>query len=225
MSTILSPVSGSTATLPLVAPLTSSEVGLADQGIFYNAINPTPGTGIVGPVSTTLDETKAIFTMYNGGTGTIYPKFLRLHCTVIGTTGTGVRFTQALDQGNRFSSGGTALTAVNSNMNSQNRSSAQIQFGAITTTAATSQRRLIANKLFKSDGIEVINETYQLSWASSAQLEDPASLINNTTTLAHTTYSFGPIAIGPGQSFVIHQWRAAITVGITFEVELGFIEK
>lgn len=225
MSTILSPVSGSTATLPVVTSLTSGDLVLADQGIFYNALTPTPGTGIIGPVSTTWDETKALMTVYNGGTGTIYPKFLRLHVTVIGTTGTGVRFTQALDQGNRWSSGGTALVISNSNMNSTNRSASQIQFGAITATAASGQRRLAGNKLFKSDGIEVINETYQLSWGGSGPLQDPTSLINNTTTLAHTAYGFGPVAIGPGQTFVLHQWRAAITVGITFEAEFGFVEK
>ncbi len=213
------------ATSPIVLPITSGEFGLADQGCFYNAVSPTPGTGIVGPVSTTWDETKAIFNLYNGGTANIYPKFLRLHCTVIGTTGAGVRFTQTTDQGNRYSSGGTALVISNSNQNSSNRSGAQAQFGALTTTAATSQRRLQSNKLFKSTGIEVVDETYQLSWASPTQLEDPASLINNTTTLAHTSYSFGPLAIGPGQSFTIHQWRASITVGITFEVEFGFVEK
>lgn len=221
----LTSIQGSTATLPLVTPLTGGDLGLSDNGVFYTAVSPTPGTGIIGPVSTTWDETKAILTIYNGGNLNISPKFLRLHCTVIGTTGTGVRFTQAIDAGNRFSSGGTALVLNNTNMASQNRSAAQINFGALTTTAASPQRRLLSNKLFKSDGIEVINETYQLSWASAAQLEDPASLINNTTTLAHTTYAFAPVTIGPGHSLVLHQWRAAITVGITFEVEFGYVEK
>jgi hypothetical protein len=222
---LISPQSGSSTNLPLVTPITSGDFGLSDQGVFYNAVSPTPGTGIIGPVSTTWDETKAILTVFNGGLVNISPKFLRLHCTVIGTTGTGVRFTQTTDSGNRYSSGGTALVVSNSNQNSTNRSAAQINFGALTTTAATAQRRLQSNKLFKSDGIEVVNETYQFSWGSPSQLEDPASLINNTTTLAHTSYAFGPLTIGPGQSFVIHQWRAAITVGITFEVEFGFIEK
>lgn len=212
-------------TSALVVPLTASDTGLSDQGVFYTAVTPTPGTGVVGPVSTTWDETKAIFSVYNGGNVNIAPRYLRLHTTVVGTTGTGVRFTQALDQGNRYSSGGTALVVNNTNMNSANRSGAQINFGALTTTAASTQRRLISNKLFKSDAIEVINETYQLSWGSPAQLEDPSSLINNAATLAHTTYGFGPVTIGPGQTFLIHQWRAAITVGITFEVEFGFVEK
>jgi hypothetical protein len=31
--------------------------------------------------------------------------------------------------------------------------------------------------------------------------------------------------IGPGQTFSIHQWRASITVGITFQPEFAYIAK
>lgn len=214
-----------TSTNPVVVPLTGADTALADAGVFYTALTPTPGTGVVGPVSTTFDETKALMTVFNGGLLTVYPKYLRLHLTVIGTTGTGVRFTQIVDQGNRLSSGGTNLVPNNTNMSVGNSSAAAITYGALVTTAASGKRRVLFNKLFKSDAIEVINETYQFSWGGPTQLEDPTSLINNAATLAHTSYAFGPVAIGPQQSFVIHQWRAAITVGITFEVEFGYVEK
>jgi len=209
---------------PVTVPMTGSDIGLADAGAYYTAINPTSGTGIVGPVSVTLSEILALMTIFNSGSLDLHLRYLRLRTAVVGTTGAGVRFVQAIDQGNRFTSGGTPLTVNNTRMGSPNQSGATVNFGALVTTAASVNRRLLATTLYKPT-IEVVEDIYQFSWGSAAQLEDPCSLINNTTTLSHVTFSFAPVVIGPGNSFVLHQWRAAITVGITFEVELGLVAK
>ena len=91
-------------------PISAKELFAADEGSYFVAVNPTAGTGIVGPVSTTLDEAKALLTVYNGGQNRIYPQRMQLWVTTIGTTGTRQNYTVTLDDGNRYSSGGTALT-------------------------------------------------------------------------------------------------------------------
>jgi hypothetical protein len=212
------------STNPTVLPLGGSDIAFGDAAAYYTAIAPTPGTGILGPVSTTLDEAKALMTVYNGGVLNIYPRWLRLHVSVVGTTGTIVQFTQAVDSGNRFSSGGSALVPKNTNMASTATSAAAIQFGALVTTAPTSARRLLHHTKYRS-AIEVVDDQYQFSWGSSDQLQDPTSLVNNSTTIANVTFAYAPVVIGPGQTFVLHQWRGAITVGITFDVEFGYVEK
>ncbi len=209
-----------------VLPVAGNDMGLADAGAFFKCLATTPGTGLIGPVSTTLDSTKALLLAYNShATKYIYPRFLRLHVQTVGTTGSIVQFTQALDPGiARYSSGGIALTPVNTNSASANETFGAVYFGALGLAAASSNVRYHAHTKYKS-AIEVVDDTYQFSWASAGHLEDPASLINNTTTLSHVTYAFEPVAIAPGSSWAIHQWRASITVGITFDVEFGFVVK
>lgn len=217
---------GSTATS--VAPITGGDHLLADGGYFYKAINPTPATGIVGPVSITFDTTKALLAIANiHASKSIYLRFLRLHVATVGTTGSIVQFTGALSPSvNRISTipaGGT-LTPQNTNSGAANETHAQIGFGALTLSTADANARNIMHAKYKS-AIEVVDDTYQFSWGSAGHLEDPCSLINNTTTLSHVTYAFEPVCIAPGATFSLHQWRASITIGITFDVELGYILK
>lgn len=211
-----------------VVPLTNGDHALADGGYFYKGINPTPATGIIGPVSTTYDTTKALLAIANiHATKSILLRFLRLHVATVGTTGSIVQFTQALSPGiNRISTipAGSTITPVNTNSGAPSETHAQIGFGALTLTTADANSRNIAHTKFKS-AIEVVDDTYQFSWGSADQLQDPCSLINNTTTLSHVSYAFEPVSILPGATFSLHQWRASITVGITFDVELGYILK
>jgi hypothetical protein len=216
-----------TTSTPVVVPITGSDMGLADQGVFFTAVAPTPGTGIVGPVATTLVTTTPLLSIYNSGQLNIYPKFLRLHVSVVGTTGAIVQFTQVVDSGNRYASGGSILTPHNTAFGSNGpvgKTSAIINFGAITAGAATGSAATLHHTKYRS-AIEVVDDVYQFSWGSATQLEDPMSLVNNTTTLANVSYNYAPIVIGPGCSFLLYQWRASITVGITFDVELGYVEK
>ncbi len=126
-----------------VAPVTSRDTQASDLGYYFSAITPTPGTGIIGhAINTTFVETKPMFLLYNGGNANIYPMFLKLTNTAVSVGNTMTQFTVTLDQGNRFSSGGTALLVANNNINSGNQSGAQITVGAVTATAATAPREI-----------------------------------------------------------------------------------
>src|SRR5438132_3493251 len=137
------------STNSVVSPLSGGrDTQLADQGQFFVGRTPTVGTGIVGAASLqTFDETKGILCLFNSSaTVSIYPMWLLTHLTVVGATASiAENWTFTLDTGNRLTSGGTALTVVNTNMNSSTATAAVATFGALTTTTQTGARRVIAN--------------------------------------------------------------------------------
>lgn len=211
----------------LVSPFAGArDTALADLGVVYVATTPTPGTGIVSSASVqAFTETTPYFVLYNGGQLNIYPLHMRLHTTVVGATNSVAQnWTNTIDVGNRYTSGGTALTVNNSNMTSANKSFAVITVGAITATAATSQRRVIGHQAVKFVDVETVHDCLQFNWGGSQQV-DPTSLINNSTTISHTTVNFAPLVIGPNQSMVLVRWGASYTTGVTYEVEFGYVEK
>jgi hypothetical protein len=225
-------------TSPVVAPLLSRDTLLADQGYYFVAISPTPGTGIVNraTVETTLAEAEVspYLCIYNGSTVqapvNIYPTYLRLTMTAANAVSTVMRFTLTLDQGNRLTTLPAAagvLTINNVNMGSANKSQAQIygSANAMVASAATAQRRIIGNQSFRNGGVvSVIGDVYQFNFGASENL-DPMSLVETGTAICNVTYNFAPVVIGPNQSMFVLQWGTGQTTAPSFEVEFGFIEK
>src|SRR5947209_6342783 len=121
------------------------DTALADSGNYYVATTPTMGTGIITGNPTAYVETTPAFVLYNPGPLTVYPMFLRLSSTVVGGGAVTKNFTHSIDVGNRYSSGGTALVIKNTNPLSSNTSKASATIGAITATAASSQRANLGN--------------------------------------------------------------------------------
>lgn len=202
-------------------------------GQYFTAINPTPGTGLAGHAApTTFDATKPFLLVYNSSADqVIYPMFLRLSLTAASVGNTVQRFTQVIDPGavsagtintSRFSSGGTAIVPANTNMRSQAGSAAKVYAGAVVATAANAGARTIANTTFRTV-LGVVGDVYQLSWACP-MMGDPASLITSGTAISNVAFGYGPVAIGPGQSFLVHQWAASQSAAPSFEVEFGYIE-
>jgi len=210
-----------------VTVLTARDTIAADQGAYYTA-STVPGTGLIGhAVSTTLVETKACFSIYNGGgSATIYPQYLRMTMTVLPVGNAMQQFTLAIDQGNRFSAfvAGNALTPVNVNQASSNTSLAQVSAGAVTLTAATSNRRIVGHRPFRPTVIGVVGDVYQWSFGSG-ELCDPSSLPTDGTLRAHVYYAMAPIALPPNTMLSIHAWGATFSTGATYEYEFGYVEK
>ncbi len=208
----------------IVNPMLARDTVAADLGYSYIAAT-VPGTGIIGhAVNTTFVETKPMFLLYNGGSLSIYPLFLRLTMTVLPVGNTMQQFTTTLDSGNRLSSGGTVLTPVNTNMLSTNTSAAFINIGAVTATAASTNRRLVSHRPFRPTVIGVAGDVYQFSWGSG-ELVDPAGLPTDGTLRAHVMYVMSPLVVAPGTSMLITAWGATFSTGATYEYEFGFVEK
>lgn len=194
-----------------------------ELGAYYVALTPTPGTGIIGHAApTTFDQTKAYFALYNPGPNTVYPLYLRLHDTVISAGATGPMYwTQVLDTGNRYSSGGTAITPNNTNYGSANKSLAVITVGAATCTANTTQSRTLANHSFRGAAIDVVQDRYEFQWGVGS---GSSSFLQGATYI-YSAQVFPVVVVPPNCSFLIHEWQAAQSTGPTMEVEFAYIER
>lgn len=201
---------------------TVHEFGLADEGSSFVAISPTAGTGIIGHAApTTFDETKPYLFLYNNGQNRIYPQFLRLYETVASVGGARVQFTLALDYGNRYSSGGTALVKNNVNADSQISTGLTAYAGAVVASAATANRRLLGNYAVRGT-IDIIEDVYELNFGGVAAATSNHS---RAATVASHGVSVPPVVIGPGQCLLIHQWAASQSTGPTWEVVLNYVER
>lgn len=205
-----------------VSPLTSKEWFAAAEGSYFTAISPTPGTGIIGHAApTTFDEAKPYLLVYNGSNLNLYPQFLQLNETVASVGGAMVQLTQTIDNGNRYSSNGTAMTINNTNMDSANSgSSVAIYQGAVVATAASGTRRVIGNTIFRSGVIDIIRDQYQLVWGSPDGTSNTGSRV---ATVAEFSRVCAPVCVGPGQSLMLTQWAASQSTGPTWEATFGFI--
>lgn len=203
----------------------SRELASGREGVTYLAINPTPGTGLAGHAApTTFDETKAIFQIYNGSTNSyVYPHYLRLTITAASVGNTIQRFTQTVDTGNRFSSGGSTLTAANTNMASSNVTGAVAKGGAVVCTAASGSRRILSTMTYRTV-LGVVGDVYAFSWGHE-QGCDPASLITTGSAISNVSFSYNPVVIGPGQSFMVYQWAAGQSGAPSFEFDFGYSER
>lgn len=202
--------------------LSGKEWSVADEGSYFTAITPTPGTGVIGHAApTTFDETKPYLLLYNGGQNRIYPQYIRLHDTVVSVGGARVQFTIAIDQGNRYSSGGTALTKNNVNMDSVVSTQATINAGAVIATAASASRRVLDHVVFRGT-IDVVEDVFEIVFGAS---DGPGVGGSRVATVQDMSKMAPPIVVGPGQSLLIHQWAASQSTGPTFQVSFGYIER
>ena len=192
---------------------------LADEGSYFSFITPTPGTGIVDGVVTTFVETTPNILIYNGSNNKrLVMDFIRLTVTVAPAGGTRVRFTTTIDDGNRYTSGGTALTINNTNMDSTVSSSGVSAYkGAITATAASGSRRVVADTMFRWGTIGIVGDVYELVFG-----EPNVATITPVATVATFSKGLPPVVIGPGDSLVIVQWEASQSTAPTHAVEGGF---
>lgn len=197
---------------------------LADEGTYFTATNATLGTAITGTAApTAFSATVGLLSLYNGSTTkSIYLDYLLLSPKAAGTNGTNFLYAMSGDRINRYTSGGTAITPVNTNMSSDATSAAVINVGALTIAAASSARRLSHGIL--RTVIKVIGDKYLFKFGDAA----PGVLSGiplEGTTQANINEPCPPIVIGPGHSFVFHEIAASQSVAATYEFSLGYWER
>ena len=202
-----------------VSSVSSKEWWTAQQGQYYVGITPTPGTGIIGHAApTTFDQAKPYITLYNNGSKPIYPQFLHLHVTVPSVGGSRVQFTHTLDQGNRRSADGTAMTVSNTNSASNVPSGAALYIGAITGTAATANNRILGNVVYRGT-IDIVEDDYIMVWGAPNAMSGSTSRV---ATVAEASRILPPVCIAVGDTYCITQWAGSQSTGPTCEAIFGF---
>jgi hypothetical protein len=200
--------------------------GLADEGSYFVATNPTPGTAIGGIAAADgLDDLEALIFLRNGSSNDkrIYLHYILLQVAAAGTNGTNFAFAMKGDKGNsRFASGGSSITPVNVNMASSRTSGIdRLQFGAVVPTAATSEARLLHHGLVRTV-IKVIGDKYLFTFGGSTPPQISGIPLEGTTQ-ANINIPCPPVVLDPGDSFLFHEFAASQTVAATYQFSMGFV--
>jgi hypothetical protein len=206
-------------------PLSVQALGNATEGSYFVGITPTSGTGIIGHAApTTFDETKPYLLLYNSSaTKFLYPQFIQFNETVASVGGTVMRFVPVIDNGNRWSSAGTDLTVSNTNGASSIATVATTaKVGAVIATAVTAGVRRYGDIVFRGTTIDIIGDNYTIVFGAPSSNGGASSKV---ATLIDSSRVAPALAVGPGQSFLLHQWAAGQSTGPTFQCILGWIER
>lgn len=197
----------------------------SDEGSYFYASNPTPGTGIAGTAaSTALSDLAPLMLIVNGSTTKeLILDYIRLYVTAAGTNGTNFFVACKTDIGpSRYTSGGSTLTPVNPNQNSSSTSNATVKFGALVTTAATTSARLVGGSQVRTV-IKVIGDTILLDFAASQRVAAGAPL--EGTLQLERVIPMPPVILPPGGQFTLADWAASQSVAASYEVQAGWIER
>ena len=194
---------------------------VADEGSYFTAITPTPGTGIIDAAVVTFAETTPSLTIYNGSSDKrLVLDFIRFTVTVVSTNATpgNVAFTNSIDAGHRWTSGGTSLTINGAGTDAVVAPAGiSIRKGAIAAKAATGDRKVISHTIYRWAAIEVVGDVYEMVFGRGY-----ANSITNVATVGTFSRSVPPVVIGPNQSFVQVNWATDVSTGATHAVELGY---
>jgi hypothetical protein len=209
----------------LVVPIMEKMYPLADEGSYFVALNPTPGTGIAGHAApTTFDNTKPFILIKNVdafGGKRMYLDYIKLVVTAAGTAGNTNFATHQLDGGAGYTSGGSQLTTVSPNIDMAPSSIALIYAGAAVATAGTSPRTIASQNV--RTVIPVVGDTYVFTFAN--QLPAFVGLPIEGTLICERAIHVPPVVIGPNEWYKLVLWRASQSAAASYEVEMGWWER
>lgn len=218
-----------------VIPLTAGTYGIADEGAYMVATNPTIGTGIIHALTTAFSATAAIFCLRNTdaeGGQRIYLDYVRLTtgATAIAmTAATSIEAAVTIDNTNRYSSGGTSITPANVNMDSSRATIAQINFGAVVLSAASGSVRTVARAAVPRRAAPALVTGDQIMF-NFGQMDSPTMGVVGAaapaTAAAAMYVPMPPVIIGGGDSLNFHLWYpAGATTAPTYEFDIGWWER
>ena len=198
-----------------VQPLVRKQHLLADEGTYFTTNNGQ--TGIASSVGTAFSATAGFINIYNTDTEgqtakRLYLDYITLVTTAAGSfasAGVNLQIVMTLDTADRYSSGGTDISAniVNVNMHAPIRSSiAKVRCGALTLTAATGSARTVCGlrilrPVVSATVADVVGETKTLNFGGVEMAYNGSITVANANQI---TMPMPPVIIGPQQSINIH---------------------
>lgn len=197
---------------------------LADEGSYFLATNPTPGTGIAGiAASTSYDATESLLHIRNTSTSKrLYLDFIELVVTAAGTNGTTFAVAMTSDRGaSRYTSGATAITPVNVNLASADTADCTVKFGALVTTAASADARILGNIPLRPV-IKVIGDVYRFNFGDTSDKWMGVGTDVAGTAVLKMNVPCPPVVLGENDQFLLHDFGASQTVGASYEFRIGF---
>lgn len=199
----------------------------ADEGSYFTVNNGQ--TGIANAAApTSFSATNPFLLVYNKETGSnaiakrIIMDYLALLNTVIGTGGASVQFAITLDQGNRYTSGGTDLSSliVNPNGDEGGSSIAKVYAGNIVAAAASGSVRTIVGNRYMKGAIPVAGDQYSVKFGGV----DAPSFIGISTILCSLN-NVPKVIIPANWSMLLHLWLPSQSAASSYAPELGWLER
>ena len=188
---------------------TVGRASFAEEGSYFSATNPTPGTGITMQASVTAyAATTPSLIVTNLATAaegkSLVMDYVRiLVATVPGGSGL-QRYDMRIDSGLRYASAGSTLTPKNVNMDSSASTLSRCYVGAIVAAAATANERIVAFGNARN-GVGLAGDVYQFDFSG---LQSAGNYLNPATTVGlTTTIPVPPVVLGPQHSFLLN-WMA-----------------
>lgn len=202
---------------------------LAQEGSYFVATNPTPGTGLASGVIAAYSATAAgLLTMYNNDVANgknIFLDYLKVIPTVAPASGTAMHFAVWVDKQNLYASGGTAITPVNTSSLSA-RSSINLVNSASGGTVVTNNALAAATKRLVGRGVarSVIPAVGEEIIIASG--DDPSSGSSSGTTAGRSCTTIAPVILAPGWGLVVVVWFPSNSVtGLSYELESAWYER
>lgn len=193
---------------------------LADEGSYFVATNPTPGTAIAGiSAADGYDDTEALLYIANThATKHVYLDYLLMQTVAVGTNGTD--FAYAIDVATEatYASGGSSITPVDVNRETDNTAPVTMYFGAVVTTTGTTEK-IMSHGLLRTV-IKVAGDQYLFTFG---QDNKPfAATVMEGTAQASIVRSCPPMVIPPSHALSFREFASSQTVAATYEFECGF---
>lgn len=187
----------------------------------YKALSPTPGTGIAQAIQTSFSATSAVVHLRNPSSLKYRPLYIRLINTVVGASTTRSEGLVAIDSGtDRYTSGGSVLSAVNADMSDTTASSALVRAGALVMAAESSLVRRAARFQLRT-AIMVQFEEWLITFGDDAHIFNTLS----GTAAQRQVVDVGSHVVGPSQDLVFHLWNPGnAATPPSWEVEVAWTE-
>jgi hypothetical protein len=203
-------------------PLTAGTYGIADEGSYFQASTATPGTAfnLTGATQNAFVATTPTFTVKNNDAENakrLYIDFVRIVFATPGTAGTRIEGAAVIDSTTRYSSGGTALSAFNVNMDTGTATiSTQAFGGAITATAAGINTRVVCRFTLKT-AIAIAGDSMMVNFGQVTT--------SGITAASPPVATCPPAVIGGGDAFLLYTWQPSQTATPTGEVAAAWWER
>ncbi len=204
--------------------LTQPRCSVADEGSYYVATNPTPGTAIAHVVSAAVSETAGYVLAIRNGDAVnglrIYLDYLRLICTTAPAAATRGDFFLKIGPAALWASGGSPIIPVSVTSDKGAASIAMVKFGAL-TTVADPNARLVARGMLRAV-IPVVGDEWIFKFDG---LDAGAGSLGGSVPL-RMPIACPPVILGPGHSLGLQVWYPSNAVTpAEYEFELGWWER
>ena len=219
-----------------VLPLIPTKHLLADEGSYFIATNPTPGTALAYNIQAAFSDTVPLFYVQNNDSKAnpfgkrLYLDYIKLICTTAPASGTGARFAIKTDPAIRTISTNntTAITPTspNSDVATQSVCSLNVQSNATASalSASSTSARLVANA--SVGGIPVVGDELVLVCGPV----DPGAYAGLTAAQAvcagRKVSCLPPIILGPNSALTLYAWFPGnAATGLSYEFDVGWWER